>query len=182
MTQASIYELIFVCTVLALIDFTSAISDQDVELPAFVTSFLFQCNLFKLISCNSETNIAQCLVCKSQGKTRYCKGKSTSNYHIHMKVKCFNSNYGYTYSVTKNLQTKLTLTKFIAIIFFSEYIQKNIRNSWQSNELEFHNFWFHSTKVEKISKNTSLSVKIACILAVNSIFLNSYRCSKSGQF
>lgn len=75
---------------MAFVHFYIITLDSELDAPTFVTSFLFQCNLFKLASSNSENNVAQCLVCKKQGQIRYCKGKSTSNYHIHMKVKIQN--------------------------------------------------------------------------------------------
>lgn len=62
--------------------------EHEFEQPAttLVTSFLFQCNLFKVLP-NTNNAAAQCLVCKKNGIAKYCKGKTTSNYHLHMKVK-----------------------------------------------------------------------------------------------
>lgn len=58
-----------------------------VPITSSVTSFLFQCNLFKQIVNGDQISAAQCLVCKQQGMIRYFKGTTTSNYHLHMKVK-----------------------------------------------------------------------------------------------
>lgn len=62
--------------------------EHEFETPAttLVTSFLFKCNLFKVLP-NTNNAAAQCLVCKKNGLVKYCKGKTTSNYHLHMKVK-----------------------------------------------------------------------------------------------
>lgn len=63
-------------------------SDTEFETPptTLITSFLFQCNLFKLVQHNDYQAAGICLACKRKGVTRYVRGKTTSNYHNHMKV------------------------------------------------------------------------------------------------
>lgn len=61
-----------------------------------ITSRLFQCNLFRLVP-DGTNSAAQCLVCKMRGVVRFIKGRTTSNYHFHMKV---NMNTLRTYSIS----------------------------------------------------------------------------------
>lgn len=60
---------------------------EATEPPGRLTSSLiFKCNLFQLVSREATTASALCLVCEQNGQTRYVKGKTTTNYHLHMKV------------------------------------------------------------------------------------------------
>lgn len=54
---------------------------------ALISSFLFQCNLYKWVSSDGQNVSAECLVCKSIGLKKYIKGANTSNYNCHLKVK-----------------------------------------------------------------------------------------------
>lgn len=70
-----------------LIIMVCSILEREFETPAnaLVSSFLFQCNLFKVLP-NTNNSAAQCLVCKKNGGVKYCKGKNSSNYKYHLKV------------------------------------------------------------------------------------------------
>ncbi|XP_055307774.1 uncharacterized protein LOC129571921, partial [Sitodiplosis mosellana] len=66
-------------------EFQTNESGMEISSRTLVSSFLFQCNLFKLVTNDATSATAQCMVCKRNGQVRYCKGKSTTNYHLHMK-------------------------------------------------------------------------------------------------
>lgn len=72
---------------------TSATSDEDddsqlrpdqIDHMPGRTSLIFRCNLFQFVS--TEATSALCLVCRKNGKIRHVRGKTTTNYHLHMKV------------------------------------------------------------------------------------------------
>lgn len=90
-------------------------SGTEAPMRTLVTSLLFQCNLFKVISNDATNATAQCLVCKRNGQGRYVKGKTTSNYHLHMKV-C-NANEMYIRTIS-----------FTSFICNSECIKENMTN------------------------------------------------------
>lgn len=59
---------------------------REIEMPsALELSLVFQCNLFKVLP-NTNKAAAQCMVCKKNGDVKYCKGKTTCNYKLHLKV------------------------------------------------------------------------------------------------
>lgn len=57
------------------------------ELDRFKSSVLFRENFFKFVSWSDSTATAQCMLCKKNGQTKFRRGKKSSNYTYHLKVK-----------------------------------------------------------------------------------------------